>query len=227
MSFGLSTVVGYMEHKKVVIACDVDEVLFPYIKGYVNYWNRIHGSALTQADFTSYDFTTVHTHHTREYIADMVYAFHDEPEFGQIEPLAGSLEAVHELQEIGELHIVTARQIAIAKKTQDWIKKHFDLDADRIHVGNHYSRPTDACTVKRSKAEMCQAIGAKILIDDALAYAIECAEAGMYVLLFDLEGSYGWNKHPETASPLHPNITRVHSWPEAVYKIRELVASMH
>lgn len=210
--------------ERVVIACDIDEVLFPYISGYANYWNRIHGTKLTQADFTSYNFSTVHKEQSLDYIADIVYAFHDEPEFEQIEPLTGSLEAIHALQQLGELHIVTARQVAIARKTEDWIMKHFGVEADRIHMGNHYTRPTDACTHKRTKSEMCSAIGAKILIDDSLGYADECAKAGMHVLLFDLNGAYGWNKHSDENVKLHPNITRVHSWSEAVEIVRSLVA---
>ncbi len=215
------------QQQHVVIACDIDEVLFPYLSGYVKYWNRVHNTRLSTSDFTSYDFTVVHKDHSVEYIADMVYAFHNEPEFVQVEPLTGSLEAVHALQQLGDLHIVTARQAVIANKTHDWIKKHFGIESDRIHIGNHYSRSTDACTTKRSKAEMCKVIGAKILIDDSLTYANECAEIGMHVVLFDLDGSYGWNKHRDTESTLHPNITRVYSWAEAVEKVSNLIQQTH
>jgi uncharacterized HAD superfamily protein len=212
---------------KFVIACDIDEVLFPYLAGYVKYWNRVHGSSISVADFTSYDFGRVHTGHTRAYISDMVYAFHDEPEFVAIEPLAGSLEAIRALQQIGDLHFVTARQAAISQQTHDWIKRHFNIDSDRIHMGNHYTRPGDVCTEKRTKAEMCKAINASVLIDDSLGYATECANAGMHVLLFDLEGTYGWNKSCPTGNPLHPNITRVHSWQEAIEHLKKLAANWH
>ena len=205
-----------MKHSPV-IACDIDEVLFPYLSGYCKYYNRIHSASLSVNDFHSYNFSHVHGH-TEEYIADLVYAFHDEPEFEEIEPITGSLEAVSELQKLGELHFVTARQAAIADKTHAWIKKHFNIDSDRIHIGNHWTKPTDAVTLRRSKAEMCKLIKADVLIDDALSYATECAEAGIQVFLFDLNGEYGWNKKDK----LHANITRVHSWEPVIQGIRNI-----
>ena len=204
--------------KKIVIACDIDEVLFPYLSGYVKYYNRIHSTSLQPSDFHSYNFTHVHGG-TAEYIADLVYAFHDEPEFNEIEPITGSLEAVHALQELGELHFVTARQEVIAEKTHAWIKKHFGIDKHRIHLGNHWTRESDPNPHKRTKAEMCRAIGAEILIDDAPTYALECAQAGMKVLLFDLHGEYKWNK----PTPPHSNISRVCNWKEAMKHVQEYI----
>jgi 5'(3')-deoxyribonucleotidase len=208
--------------KKIVIACDIDEVLFPYVSGYIKYYNRIHGTDYKVSDFHSYDFSKVHGG-TREYIADVVYAFHDEPEFEEIEPITGSLEAIHKLQELGELHFVTARQAAIENKTHNWIKKHFGIEKHRIHVGNHWTRTSDPVSHKRTKAEMCHAIRAEILIDDAPAYALECAAAGVKVFLFDLNGGYGWNK----PTPLHENITRVCSWDECIRGIQEYIELNH
>jgi len=204
-------------NKPLVIACDIDEVLFPYLSGYVKYYNRLHNTSLKVSDFHSYAFHLVHGG-TPEYISDLVYAFHDEREFLEIEPITGALEAVHRLQQLGELHFVTARQEAIAQKTHDWIKKHFGIEKDRIHLGNHWAKKTDAVKTQRTKAEMCRAIQADILIDDAPSYALECAGAGMKVFLFDLEGEYKWNK----PTPLHENITRVHSWYETIRGIEEI-----
>jgi 5'(3')-deoxyribonucleotidase len=204
--------------KPVVIACDIDEVLFPYLSGYVKYYNRIHSTSLKVSDFHSYNFAHVHGG-SREDIAGLVYAFHDEPEFEEIEPITGSLEAVSKLQQLGEVHFVTARQEAIASKTRDWIKKHFGIDKERIHLGNHWARNSDPVTTERSKAEMCRSIGAEILIDDAPSYALECAMDGMKVFLFDLDGEYKWNK----PTPLHENITRVHNWDETISKIRSYI----
>ena len=208
--------------ERLVIACDIDEVLFPYLGGYVKYYNRIHGASLKVSDFHSYNFRNVHGH-SEEYIADFVYAFHEEPEFEEIEPIIGSIEAVRKLQALGELHFVTARQAAIADKTCNWIKKHFDVDHNHVHIGNHWSKSTDPVKTKRAKSEMCKQIGAHVLIDDALLYASECAAAGMKVFLFDLNGEYGWNKHKD---PLHPNITRVHSWNDAIAGVEELALKL-
>jgi hypothetical protein len=46
------------------------------------------------------------------------------------------------------------------------------------------------CSLRRS-------IGADVLIDDNVGYALDCANAGIQVLLYDWEDSYPWSKLPE------------------------------
>jgi uncharacterized HAD superfamily protein len=57
-----------------------------------------------------------------------------------------------------------------------------------------------------------RSLGVEILIDDNPRYALECAEHGIEVLLFDLHGSYPWSKTAQ--GPTHPLITRVNDWSE-------------
>jgi hypothetical protein len=42
-----------------------------------------------------------------------------------------------------------------------------------------------------------RSIGAHVLIDDNVGYALDCADAGIHVLLYDWEGSYPWSKLPD------------------------------
>ncbi len=51
-----------------------------------------------------------------------------------------------------------------------------------------------------------RAIGAEVLIDDNPAYAVECAAAGIPVLLYDWEHAYPWSKTSD--GPTHDRITR-------------------
>lgn len=57
-----------------------------------------------------------------------------------------------------------------------------------------------------------RSLGADVLIDDNPRYAIECAEAGIRVLLFDYENSYPWCKTESVTR--HPLVTKVHNWGE-------------
>lgn len=57
-----------------------------------------------------------------------------------------------------------------------------------------------------------RSLGAKVLIDDNPRYAIDCAEVGIKVLLFDYENSYPWCKTDSVHQ--HPLVTKVHNWEE-------------
>lgn len=72
--------------------------------------------------------------------------------------------------------------------------------------GNHYGLSGQ----KLSKPEMCRTLGACMLIDDNLSYAMQCsALPGFQVLLFDWNQSYPWSR---TADKLPHNVHRLHSW---------------
>ncbi|KAL2553839.1 uncharacterized protein Fot_07458 [Forsythia ovata] len=66
-------------------------------------------------------------------------------------------------------------------------------------------------------SEMARSLGAKVLIDDNPRYAIECAEVGIKVLLFDYENSYPWSKMESVNR--HPLVTKVHNWEEVEHQL--------
>ena len=65
-----------------------------------------------------------------------------------------------------------------------------------------------------------------MLIDDNVAYALECAAAGIHVLLYDWEGGYPWSKLPlahgkeEAAAEEEGCTTRRQAAPERVTVVR-------
>lgn len=68
-----------------------------------------------------------------------------------------------------------------------------------------------------------RSLGAKVLIDDNPKYAIECAEVGIRVLLFDFENSYPWAKTESVDQ--HPLVTRVHNWEEVEQHLGSWIVS--
>jgi len=66
-------------------------------------------------------------------------------------------------------------------------------------------------------------LNAKVLIDDNPRYAIECAEVGIKVLLFDYENSYPWSKNELVDE--HPLVTKVKNWTEVEQQLMSLIAS--
>ncbi|KAL6560079.1 hypothetical protein OROHE_006317 [Orobanche hederae] len=73
------------------------------------------------------------------------------------------------------------------------------------------------------KEHTLESLGAKVLIDDNPRYAIECAEVGIKVLLFDYENSYPWCKSDNI--PRHPLVTKVHNWHEVEHQLASWVVS--
>jgi hypothetical protein len=57
-----------------------------------------------------------------------------------------------------------------------------------------------------------------VLVDDNPQYALDCAEAGLQVLLYDWQLSYPWSKMPSGA--VHPNITVVADWGDVEERLR-------
>lgn len=208
-----------------MIACDIDEVLFPYLSEWVQFYNRTHGTTVKVEDFHSYNFSHVLLDHNEEYITDLIYQFHEAPEFLETQPISGAVGAVKQLQEIGDVHFVTSRQLAIARETCDWIYQYFGIEEKKVHIGNHWCKDTDAVTAMRTKYEMCQLINAHVLIDDSVAYAQECAKAGIQALIFDHNGSYGWNK-VEGDIELHENVKRVETWSAMIDMIQNMKESV-
>jgi hypothetical protein len=62
-----------------------------------------------------------------------------------------------------------------------------------VLFGNHWALEG----MSRKKSDICKSVGAHVLIDDNVGYALDCAASGIRVLLYDWEGSYRWSKLPE------------------------------
>jgi len=129
--------------------------------------------------------------------------------------LAGALHSLQRLAATCDLVVVTSRQHCIRQPTLEWIERHFPGVFAEVHFGNHWALEGQS----KAKSEICRRaysapakhaarlasaahphaaarrdIGASVLIDDNPRYAVECAEAGMEVLLYDWQLCYPWSK---------------------------------
>lgn len=198
----------------VSVAVDVDEVLAQFIPALAQFHNDEYGTELSASSFCSYEFHKVWGGSVAESNAKMELFFASHHFTSRVEPVPGALETLTALKrEFGselELHIVTARKTAIKDVTLRWLETHYPgvFEMERVHFGNHYS--ADGST-SRSKPEMCQAVGAAILIDDSITYACQCAAVGIPVVLF---GNYAWNTSSGDKE-LPSLVRRVHDWAAA------------
>ncbi len=192
---------------KVVIAVDIDEVLAGFISCLSKYLVEIEEAPgdLTAESFHSYEFHLV-LGCTVEHCNKLVNSFFDSDLFhGCIAPIEGAKPVLLRLKELGfDLHIVTARHDQCANATRAWIDRYYYGIFTELHFGNHYSKNGRS----RKKSEICAAIGASLLIDDAYKYAQDCALNRIPCVLY---GDYGWNRG-DFSEEHAPFVKRVASW---------------
>ncbi|KDO73725.1 hypothetical protein CISIN_1g019095mg [Citrus sinensis] len=195
-------------HGKIVVAVDVDEVLGNFVSALNRFIADRYSLNHSVSEYHVYEFFKIWNCSRDE--ADLrVHEFFKTPYFKTgIHPLPGAQKALHKLSRYCNLSVVTSRQHVIKDHTIEWIEKHYPGLFQEIHFGNHFALAGKS----RPKSDICRSLGAKVLIDDNPRYAIECAEVGIKVLLFDYENSYPWCKTDSVHQ--HPLVTKVHNWEE-------------
>lgn len=145
---------------------------------------------------------------------EKVHDFFKTPYFKNQPVIPGAQEALPKLRGLGfELVVVTSRQFKIAQDTRMWLEHNFPKGTFKdVAFGNHWGLEGHKVT----KKELCQKLGASLLIDDSLSYIQEVSQCGIKGLLFDLDGKYPWNK----TSELPVGVTRVHSWDQVVDRVQ-------
>ncbi|XP_020269331.1 uncharacterized protein LOC109844630 isoform X2 [Asparagus officinalis] len=198
--------------EKMVVAVDVDEALNKFIADryslnhtvsdyYVYEFFRIWNCSRAEADIRVHEFFKTH------YFTSGIH------------PIPGARDTLHKLSSFCNLSVVTSRQNVIKDHTLQWIEQHYPGLFQEIHFGNHFALDGKS----KPKSEICRSLGAQVLIDDNPRYALECAEIGIRVLLFDYYNSYPWCKNDTVDS--HPLVTRVKDWEEVEQNLASLVVS--
>ncbi|KAJ8703052.1 hypothetical protein PTI98_001708 [Pleurotus ostreatus] len=123
----------------------------------------------------------------RFYATDRIY---------QAAPVPGAREGVQSLRDMGfRLVIVTARTQDVAEPSWKWVDKHFPGIFDTLICTNQFKdadKVGHEIVTKLSKGQVCNDLGACLLIDDSSENAIQCSthDPPTRVLLF---GDYQWN----------------------------------
>nr|CAB3467334.1 unnamed protein product [Digitaria exilis] len=203
---------------KMVVAVDVDEVLGSFLAALNKFIADRYSWNHTVSEYHVYEFFRI-WNCSRERANYLVHEFFTTHYFQDgIQPIPGARDALQNLSSFCSLSIVTSRQDAIKSHTLEWIEKYYPGLFEQIHFGNHFALEGQS----RPKSEICRSFGAQVLIDDNPRYAMECANDGMRVLLFDYDNSYPWCKTGVDES--HPLVTKVHNWEEVEEKLLSWVA---
>nr|BAK03118.1 predicted protein [Hordeum vulgare subsp. vulgare] len=203
---------------KMVVAVDVDEVLGSFLAALNRFIAERYAWNHSVSEYHVYEFFRI-WNCSREKANLLVHEFFTTHYFKDgIHPIPGARDALQNLSSFCSLSVVTSRQDVIKNHTLEWIEKFYPGLFEQIHFGNHFALEGQS----RSKSEICRSFGAQVLIDDNPRYALECAEDGMRVLLFDYDNTYPWSKTGVDQS--HPLVTKVHNWQEVEQKLLSWVA---
>jgi|SRR3989344_5252880 len=188
------------------IAIDIDEVITDTTTALVNYYNRnYNGRRLRFDDFTQYHIEDVLGISKKEGEA-IFERFFNSGEFDKIIPIEGAINSIRDLARENDISILTARPDSYRGKTENWFDKYLQEFKKRIIYSD------DASSNYRTKAEICRNMEIGLILEDHFRYSVECANAGIDVVLFDKP----WNKNIK-----HKRIKRVKNWNEAVWRIEE------
>jgi len=199
----------------------VDEVLGQFLVSLNAFLKERHGMEYAVADYDKYVFAHVWGC-TTDRSNEIVHEFFGSEHFAEgIPPIPGSREALEGLKAARdcELVVVTSRQHAIRQPTLDWIDAHFPGVFEDVHFGNHFALSGQS----KKKSEICREVGAAVLVDDNPGYALECADAGIDVLLYDWRLGYPWSKG--AGLDAHDRITRVSDWAQVEAELSRLAAA--
>ena len=191
--------------RRRTIAIDCDDVIVATAPAILKYYNEQYGSKLELRDLYSPDLTKWAAD-DKETAVERVESFLKTPEYQNMKPFQEAIEVIVQLARYHTLHIVTGRADFLAVATEQMLETHFPGIFASIEYTNFFGQ------TPRSKAGVCQDLGADLLIDDHLHHATVVAECGVEVYLF---GEYPWNE----TDTLPAGITRVRDWHEVARKL--------
>lgn len=185
------------------IGVDIDEVLFPFIIHFLDFYRGNTGIDIP--------FEEIHTYYLwevfgceREEIIAKINEFYSSSSFKRIKPIEGAVKSIDSLSKKHSLTAITARPVLIDKETSRWMNSYFPAIEEIVYTSSYHDN------ARGRKVQECLARDISTILEDVDDYALECAEQGIKVILFDKP----WNKNTS-----HSLIKRVYNWPDALKQI--------
>ena len=194
------------------IGVDCDDVLVDFMGGLIDWHNQNYGTQLAKKGFADGSTISSLTGISWEEGTERVMKYIQLLNAGStdLNIIPGSRDVLNYLQKQGfNLSLVTARTTYSQDATLNEVRIKFPGTFNEVYFS--INKKLDANAPRISKAQICKEKSLEIIIEDNSRNALECADAGIYVLLFDQP----WNQK----CPEHPNIKRVRSWAEVALSI--------
>lgn len=167
--------------KKLHLAIDFDEVLFPLEESLALYHNQTYATRFLAEDLRkAYEYHLVWGG-TRRQANAKVADFRSSAIHAATKPMEGSARAIESLAGRFRITIITARGPTATAPTTNWIERWLPAQhiSDVIFTGNEYERDFIV-----SKTAVCKNIGVHYLIDDAMRYLREAHRSGIKTIKF-------------------------------------------
>lgn len=179
---------------------DLDSVLCRTLTVILCYANERFDKSLTVDDVTEWDLWKVYGVSKTDWKAWWDQYPLQKAIYEQVEPIANA-EWLFQFVKANNVRLLTGRSPLYYPQTKTFLSGNhaFSKIWNTKHLG-------DKSKLKYAKEEGWTPERVRCVIEDSPTTALEFAEAGYRVLLFD----YAYNRHIE-----HPNITRVGGWAEA------------
>ena len=197
-------------HKKIDIVVDIDEVLANLLPSFIEWHNSKYGTCVNPEECKTYRLWEILNTTKEDNLERIAKFFEDSHE--KIMPVTDSIEGIEKLSRIAKLHLVTGRIEAQREQTKSWIEKYFNGKFSSIEFTSHYYSKNPV-----RKSDVCKKLGAKIIIEDDLVHAIDCAGNGIKAILLDKP----WNQNVE-----HENIIRVKDWEQIAEIVEKIIREM-
>ncbi|HKZ33888.1 MAG TPA: hypothetical protein VJ142_01465 [Candidatus Nanoarchaeia archaeon] len=194
------------------IAIDIDGVLLDTIPTLNDFYNRMHGTEFRVGDYRHHDLEKTWGG-SKEYAVGVVEEFFKSPDVLKIMPMPYSREGIAVLSRSHELFSITSRPESMRVLTENFLRKNFNTFIERVIYTGQYV----AAASEMDKGRICIAEGADLLIEDCLEIALNAANTGLDVFLFNnshnqLNGNY---------AAIPPRLLRIKGgWQEIVERLK-------
>lgn len=199
--------------KKLVIAIDCDDVLITTSPHLVEYYNKTYGTALELRHMYNGAELTAWGTDSQEVAVRRIQDFSRTDEHAALEPDQEAIDAVKQLAQDHELHLVTGRAASLESITRRMLDMYFPGYFQTLEHTS-YLDPSTKADVRRTKGEVCRSIGADILIDDHVKHGETALGIVSEVIVF---GEYPWNQR----KPLPKGMVRCSDWGSVIKEVEE------
>lgn len=191
----------------MAIIFDMDEVLTDLITSVNNYYNRLHGTHFTRADYTTCNWWEV-WNCTYEEADRICHDFITGPEGEKIAPFPGSVEGIRKLRKDYQLVVATSRKFEYEDLTRTWLAKTYGSGTfHEVYLLNQYGEEQEPL----KKSAIAQTVGARLAVDDQVRHVFDYAAVGVPCLVLDSP----WN----VDEILPPLAKRVFSWDDLLTEV--------